>query len=704
MDRSAWFVPVVVLSVIAVCACVGVALIGLAGGVVYLTYQSAPTVVAMISPVPVSTATPTPVVVRPTLPPNTPQPTETPTPVETTAAQVSPTTGTVVDGAAETLLSLQQALIPTADPIELAQRLQGLENFPRTLAAPSVAYQVGDELTFWVSDNNNQNVRVRATLQYITEHSYFWIETGVTYRDAELHQLAETFELEIYPTNREFFGSEWTPGVDSDPHIYILYARGIGDEIAGYFSSADEYPREVNQYSNSHEMFVFNADNSPLSDEYTYGVLAHEFQHMIHWYQDRNETSWLNEGFAELAVLLNGLYSSGFDWMYTADPDLQLNVWPDSEHEDTTPHYGAGFLFVTYFLDRFGEEATQALVAHQENDLESVDAILEQFNAVDPLTGQLITADDVFIDWAITNYLLDGSVGDGRYDYRSYHDTIAAEYTDSYTDCPVGQVTRDVHQYGVDYISFPCIGTYNIHFEGSVEINVVPENPYSGVYAFWSNKSDESDMTLDRTFDFTNQTGPLTLTYWTWYDIEEDWDYLYLSATIDGEHWEMLDTPSGVGSDPIGNNYGWGYTGTSGGNRNPTWIQETVDLSRFAGRTVTVRFEYITDSSVTGEGFLLDNVAVPEIGYFTDFEADNGGWEAAGWVRMQNRLPQTYRLALLSFGRSGTTVQYITMNPNVTADIPFTVGNGVDEVVLVVTATTRFTRQVAPYRFWVTAP
>ena len=79
------------------------------------------------------------------------------------------------------------------------------------------------------------------------------------------------------------------------------------------------------------------------------------------------------------------------------------------------------------------------------------------------------------------------------------------------------------------------------------------------------------------------------------------------------------------------------------------------------------------------------------------------GWPS-GWVRMDNILPQSYRLALISLGRSGTSVQYITLNPDVTADIPFTVGGDVDEVVLVVTGATRFTRQLAPYRFWVAQP
>jgi hypothetical protein len=43
-----------------------------------------------------------------------------------------------------------------------------------------------------------------------------------------------------------------------------------------------------------------------------------------------------------------------------------------------------------------------------------------------------------------------------------------------------------------------------------------------------------------------------------------DYDYVYLMASLDGENWQILTTPSGTASDPTGNNQGWGYTGLSG--------------------------------------------------------------------------------------------------------------------------------------------
>jgi len=44
---------------------------------------------------------------------------------------------------------------------------------------------------------------------------------------------------------------------------------------------------------------------------------------------------------------------------------------------------------LTYFLDRFGEDATKALVKDPENGLDSVDGVLQQIKATDPQTVSL---------------------------------------------------------------------------------------------------------------------------------------------------------------------------------------------------------------------------------------------------------------------------------------------------------------------------
>jgi len=597
-----------------------------------------------------------------------------------------------------TLEALLNTEVPINDPIDIAQRLEGKENIPLTLPVEDLNRQVGEKESFWVTNTDtSENFQVETTLAAVTDHLYFWVEDGVDYSKRALDNLAAEFEDNIYPTNREFFGSEWTPGVDEDPHLYVIYARGLGSNLAGYYASIDEYHPLVHEYSNAHETFMLSADNAGLTEDYTYGVLAHEFQHMIHWYRDRDETSWLNEGFSELATLLTGLRDGPtHDYFYADDPDLQLNDWPNDPNA-TVPHYGSSFLFVTYFLDRFGSEATKALVSDDLNGLASVDKVLRDMEIVDPDTGSKITTDEFFLDWVVTNYIKDEYNVTDRFDYSNYPDAPVFYPTESIDQCPTGVVSRDVHQYGVDYIELNCQGSYKLRFEGQESVQVLPEYPHSGSYAFWSNKGDQSDMSLTREFDLSEVSGSIKLNYWTWYDLEEDYDYVFLEISTNGGEWRIIRAPSTISKDPSGNSYGWGYNGLSGGDG--SWILESVDLSAYAGETIQVRFEYITDAAINREGFLLDDISIPEIGYSADFEEDDGGWVNEGFVRIENTLPQTYRLALIHLG-AAPRIQYLTLSAENQVEIPITIGEGgVQEVVLIVTGTTRFTRQKTDYQF-----
>ncbi|MBN2499302.1 MAG: immune inhibitor A [Anaerolineales bacterium] len=686
-DRKIFVIGGIIIGVLVLCICC----LAVVGGISFFTLQA----VESTGPDFMSfDPTPTPHVVRPTIPEpdnsgkdgSSGDPVEVPTGME--------------DIAAETLDTLENSIVPINDPNELAERLGGVSNVPDTIDPPAEFYEVGDKREFWASNvSSNENFQIDATLAYVTDHAYFWIEDGVRYDESDLEELAEEFEDKIYPTDRNFFGSEWTPGIDGDPHIYILYAENLGFSIAGYFSTSDEMHPLAHEYSNAAEMFYLSADNVGLHEEFTYGVLAHEFQHMIHWNMDRNETSWLNEGFSELAAFLNDYDPGGFDTLFISNPDHQLNDWPNDQ-DATGAYYGAAFLYTTYLLDRLGDEATQAIVAHPDNGLDSIDNVLQDLDVTDDLTGEPMTADDLTIDWAIANYLKDPNVGDGRYYISIYPNSPQADETETISACDSGAQTRDVHQYGADYIRITCQGEHTLSFEGSLLTTLLPEGAYSGDYSFWSNKGDSSDMTLTQEFDFTDVSGPINMDFKTWYDIEDGWDYVYLTASTDGgDTWEILRTPSGTDEDPSGNSYGWGWNALSGGG--PKWIDESVDLSQFAGEEVMLRFEYITDAAVNGEGMLIDDISIPAIGYFNDFESDEGGWEADGFVRVSNTLPQTFRLAVISYGVQ-TNVEYIYLDADGTAEIPLSLGGDVDEVVLVVMGTTRFTRQTAAYRFEIT--
>jgi immune inhibitor A len=600
--------------------------------------------------------------------------------------------------ARETLQSMIESDPPEGDLVEQAERLRKIPNIPRVITDKADPVPVGTVESFFVSNSDTDETQtVKAAMRYATPHVYFWVDTAVSAGDADIRYVVNTFEDEIYPTDRDFFGSEWTPGVDGDPHLYILWCRGLGSNVAGYYSSADEVSRLAHTYSNQHEMFYMNAEVMDLREDYVMSVLAHEFQHMIHWAADKNEDTWVNEGFSELAVTLNGYSVGGADWVYVNQPDMQLNSWIDINDNDVTAHYGGSFLFMNYFLGRFGREATQALVRNPANGLVGIDDTLRQLNLTGPSGNQPLTAEDVMADFGAALLLQDTSVENGRYGFSEYRDAPELGEISRIKSCPTDKTSKKVSQYGFDYYSIECGGTYTVYFAGQTTQKVLPVDPRDGKYYVWGNRGDESDMTLTRAFDIP-AAGGATLEFDLWYDIEENWDYAYLEISTDGGNtWEIQRTQNGTDSNPQGSNYGWGWTGSSEDESSSGWLKESVDLSAYAGKNVLVRFEYITDAALNGEGLIVDNIRVPETGYAADFESGLDGWDAKGFVRLQNVLPQSYRVLVVRTG-SGVSVEELKLDDRMSGSL--TVSPSGDEAVyLIVLGTARYTLQKASYQF-----
>jgi immune inhibitor A len=160
------------------------------------------------------------------------------------------------------------------------------------------------------------------------------------------------------------------------------------------------------------------------------------------------------------------------------------------------------------------------------------------------------------------------------------------------------------------------------------EVSSTIGSPYGGSYYYYSGSGNNLDNSMSR--DVTLPAGA-TLSAKVRYAIEADWDYAYL--TINGV---PVATDHSTNTDPNGNNFGEGITGSTGG----AWLDLTADLSAFGGQTVTLGFEYITDEAVAEAGFSVDDVAIS--GQPLDDAETEPGWNYAGFTRTTGTITESF--------------------------------------------------------------
>ncbi len=205
-------------------------------------------------------------------------------------------------------------------------------------------------------------------------------------------------------------------------------------------------------------------------------------------------------------------------------------------------------------------------------------------------------------------------------------------------------------------------------------------------------------MRLTRAFDLTN-VATANLSFWTWYEIEEGWDYGYVMVSTDnGRTWNILKTESTTTDNPQGNSFGEAYTGNSGGGDAAIWIQETADLTPYAGKEILLRFSTITDGAVTEAGFVVDDIAIPEIDFFDDAETETG-WTEEGFLRSTAVLPQTFLVQRILLSDNDIQVERLQLNENQQGQWIFPMDNQVDKAILIISGLTPITRETAVYEY-----
>lgn len=550
--------------------------------------------------------------------------------------------------------ALRAKEIPIADDFDLVRRMEGREGVPAEPFVPVRSTppdeQVGSVQEFWVHDfAAKRNVRVAATLRRMSQNVKWWVQSNVRVDEQALARSATVFQEQVYPMNRQLFGSEWSPGIDSDPRINILIANMPGS-AAGYFSGVDSLPRWVHEFSAEREMIYVNAQAAQIGTDYFHAVLAHEFCHMQQWNKRTRTSIWFNEGFAQLCERANG-YVVGFEQLFLRQPDTQLDAWTDLD-EGAGQHYGGAFLFFEYLRQRTGGGYgfINALLDDGIDTFQELDDALRA--AGHP------PAEQILADFAAANAL----IGTGAAPPYAYPADLGlrepARPTSADRADPGEPLRASVHQQATRYIELPLGGQYEVTFEGATATRIIPADPHSGRSFWWSDRADGMDATLTREVDLTGVTSA-ALTFWTWYDIEVDFDYAYVAVSTDGgSRWATVQTPATTTEDPNGNNLGHGFTGTSGSGTSATWIQQRADLTPYAGKKILLRFEHVTDGALNEPGFAVDDIEIAEVGYRDDAEGDNA-WDAKGFIRSTNVVKQRYVVQVIRFGERPTVDRHV---------------------------------------------
>ncbi len=101
-------------------------------------------------------------------------------------------------------------------------------------------------------------------------------------------------------------------------------------------------------------------------------------------------------------------------------------------------------------------------------------------------------------------------------------------------------------------------------------------------------------------------------------------------------------------------------------------------------------------------GFCLDDIAIPELGYRTTAETGSDGWQAEGWVRITDHVPQEFSVQLITLGHD-IQVHRLSLDEQMRGTITVAgLGTDIDRAVLVVSGLAPSTTEPASYSYQIT--
>lgn len=567
--------------------------------------------------------------------------------------------------------------------IDTDLRYRGDSLRSRSMAPQAATPEVGTVREWLALDDYNGQIYYKDyTLRGVGDHIEVWVANDIAFpaddcrgpdateiTDEQVNSLVHEFDTNIYPKESEAFSvppqrdgsnalidGDFTGGGEK----IVTLVDNVRDDnyydfpnaptyIAGFFWSIfneymDRNIMTIDAYDWAHRTGADPVDepsddlctSRPARPHLYEGTFAHEYQHLLQYYTDPNETIAINEGLSDFAQTLVGyvdgtktVYDKGGDshlycfqgfgtvqTEYNANPrdcggpEGSLNLWDEgATSSGVLGDYGHAYQLMLYLYDRFGEEFISAL--HRDGEAQGIAGIDKQ------LREQGTDFRTVYHDFQSMT-LLDKLVGDAKKavlkGVSESEVTTPSLRSAVNLDNPASYATPGAAPNGADYVPLTVGGKRvkgnqlrSVTFEGDETLPTLPLQ--------WTSVTDDEDRPGDAVLfsgnansldvaaviGVTVPAGDPTLTFDAKYGAEEGYDYGYVQVSTDGG----ATYTSIEGDKTVPGPQGPSLNGTTDG-----FEQHTFDLSAYAGQEILLSFRYISDGGVNEGGIKIDDVVV----------------------------------------------------------------------------------------------
>ena len=373
----------------------------------------------------------------------------------------------------------------------------------------------------------------------------------------------EKFNLEIHPYLQNIFNNP-----EINPYIYIVITN-LNPGLAGYYSDSNNYPFDIHYGSNDVDIIFIDIDQVKNGEESFLSTLTHELSHLYQSQINSYSNSWIKEGTAELITDSVGFKKQFNSNIFSKPISLNSLYIPDVQQYD---YFTSFFLYLKY---RFDPLNLYELLQYRNK---SIQGIIEYLKTNHNYQNN---SDDLLKEWGL--------------EILNCHIEKCSLHADFINTTPINTI-NDFELIEMQPLSLQF---YKILEANAISIQMLTEINNIENQIWWSGNGDLIDNTI--TFEFEiNDLSNYSLSFDTYFDIEDRFDLVYLEISKDGgSSWEILSTSAMNSQSSSFYALGPHYT-----NKIEDWINEEILIGNLnITDKLLVRFEYITDDSVNNKGF-----------------------------------------------------------------------------------------------------